>query len=1254
MPQRQDDLDFKIFVDPSCLSDPMDDESSAPAQPISADEVPKITDIPDTPVDIPVSDQADANASADSNPVEADTEPQTEIAAEQQEQLDAADEQQEQHDVVEDQEEHNHSTIGDDSYDDDAATHHEDDTHQDDNGDVGDESIADDSLLSSGDVDTPEVADEFSREVEPEEQAQPEVEEQEAQPEAQEDSFVESDVETPKPVRTRQSDADDAVAAPQSPRYTDRKASLRTEALIQAAARAVVAKLENRNSGRDSLSHHEEEADQSLLSTGTQETYDDDHSSRRESMDSQIHHEIASHPGSGDEGGDSSSHHEADDDVFSDRSARSSIGSFDASGEDNTAKPSDRGSPSLRQSFDSAGRSPRISGVSIISGLSQYDKDDFVPTSRDTRVPFRTPSAVRAMQMASPTPSVFSGGSPRSSKRQTGFGSVPRSAHLQSPTVSAQYSPKGRSTPTRLKPRKEAPLVLLHVTLLPLRWIWGDALNALDSTSGKALDENKDLYEASEQLKTLRDAWRELQDCVGETILERGILIPHPQNDIEVLEERLLEALDLPLRRRARILECGHYLGPANMSEDDCDETDDECENQAGTKEENRHWCKTCKGDIKYESLGAGKVFRVKVYASNGLMKAGAWEACWKDMERVDVEVEPIVEPVMQGELEKLVAIQIDQEEQRQKEEADAEIEAELQRQAEMEQADKEHTKADESIMDDTLPIPSDPELPYERRSRSAVMSSPPPPSSMQIMHASPPQDVFSPPRVSSPAMAHSSRSMHEPMDTSEERRRRDEERMREIYGDAPPLPYDITSSVHAEPASSQPRHPDSYIPPPTPRSPSEEAWERRQQRDAHRRALDDASFIELMLEAFKVLLRDSKNVAIIVLCLFLVCLMIRPTPHVPSFEHNRLAYGYEAKQEVAVHTTVAKVETHVVVQPEKSTATTVEAIVAAPSVESIADLVMAGPVAAPEALSQVPVESTPLTQPRPALDGPPADPTLEIQQESSTVLPAEDVVPDVAEQEATLQPAVEDAPISEASAEEESAEEEPAVAVELPSDEIVATADLESGTEDPSLSKDMNESETVEPVAAVPVTEDSPDQLESADPEPTVEATDSLLELSSEAEVPLTDGDANSDNASPFVSSEIRVETENLEVESVSATSTEATATVDADAPEPTSTHPCESYAQSVRCNANMATSISPVSHIFPITERKTIRVYETITETVRVSVTATETSTASEIETAVPQTVEETVYETETVRVTVSIPVDSAPEPTLMRDEL
>ena len=166
--------------------------------------------------------------------------------------------------------------------------------------------------------------------------------------------------------------------------------------------------------------------------------------------------------------------------------------------------------------------------------------------------------------------------------------------------------------------------------------------------------------ELSDAGKNLREAWKQLQARVGDTVSDRGVLLPHPQNDFEVLEERLLEAMELPLRRRARILECGHYLGPANemeMADDEIvsDEEDFE-ENPAPT--DNRHWCSTCQSDIRFDSLGEGKTFRTKVYASNGLMKAGAWDACWKEMERVDVELEPILDPSVVDELERIAATQ--------------------------------------------------------------------------------------------------------------------------------------------------------------------------------------------------------------------------------------------------------------------------------------------------------------------------------------------------------------------------------------------------------------------------------------------------------------------------------------------------------------------------------------------------------------------------------------------------------------------
>merc|ERR1712000_482161 len=114
---------------------------------------------------------------------------------------------------------------------------------------------------------------------------------------------------------------------------------------------------------------------------------------------------------------------------------------------------------------------------------------------------------------------------------------------------------------------------------------------------------------------------------MGDTTCERGILLPHPQNDFEILEERLLEALELPLRRRARILECGHYLGPSNdltlLSDSESDDEDyypSSPRRSQSLAHKDTHWCSTCHSEIRYDSLGLGKVFRVKVYASNGLI----------------------------------------------------------------------------------------------------------------------------------------------------------------------------------------------------------------------------------------------------------------------------------------------------------------------------------------------------------------------------------------------------------------------------------------------------------------------------------------------------------------------------------------------------------------------------------------------------------------------------------------------------------
>ncbi|KAI1135856.1 hypothetical protein F5Y05DRAFT_393554 [Hypoxylon sp. FL0543] len=550
----------------------------------------------------------------------------------------------------------------------------------------------------------------------------------------------------------------------------------------------------NEMAGEDSEKGHEHTGDGSMLSESTDST--DDQAQAEHSYPD--HSEFAdSHLPHVDDGGDSSSHHEAtDEDVFSDKSPRSSLGSYDGVPEPGKAyKDSDN--------MTTITRSPRISDISQYE--REYEKEEFIPSARGTpRPPFRTPSDVRAMQMSSPTPSVL--GSPRSTKKH-----FPTVSRLGTPSNPAQYSAKKMSTPPRFKVRREAPLVLLHVTLLPLRWAWGHLLN------------NVDTDELSDQAKSLRDSWRLLQDRVGDTVIERGILLGHPQNDYELLEERLLEALELPLRRRARILECGHYLGPSNegnTSEDE--ESEDEWGSVRSRAGDRRHWCSTCKNEIRYDSLGAGKTFRVKVYASNGLMKAGAWAACWKEMERVDAELEPIVEPVVQDELVRLAAAH----------QEEAEIAKEV-----AQQLEEQHQKEQADLLG------------------SHYAASPPPESE----------------RARSPISA-------------EERLRRDEERLREIYGHTPP------PSSPRMPSREPSVHPDqgSYMPPPSPspnsHSPREEGYE---QKEAAQHGYQNASLPELMLQSVRVLMQDRKNVIIFTLSVFVLLLALRnsPAPAEPAYE---------------------------------------------------------------------------------------------------------------------------------------------------------------------------------------------------------------------------------------------------------------------------------------------------------------------------------------------------------------------------------
>lgn len=637
---------------------------------------------------------------------------------------------------------------------------------------------------------------------------------------------------------------DDDVASSETPTPSvdadgdiKRWPSLRTEALIQAAARDIVAHVATRpRDSLESVSEGERPDDSSLGEESPPGSSRGSLGSRSDAGQSQASDERPARLGlHGHEARDDGSHRGHEDDVFSHHSPRSSMGSM-SEAEQKRAPPQKT-------------QAPRISDI------SQTDRHgDFVPTVRTTpRPPFRSPSSVKAIQMSSPPPSVL--GSPRTSRH------TPRNSfsRLASPSLSTQFSPK--KTPPRFK-RNTPPLVLLHVTLMPSRWAWGRILD------------NAHPSELSPEGRMLRESWRQLQDRVRDTVSDRGILLPHPQNDYEVLEERLLETLELPLRRRARILECGHYLGPSNeMSlQEDTESDDDEHHGERRSPGEvagrTTHWCNLCLSEIKFESLGAGKVYRVKVYASNGLLRAGAWEACWREMERVDVEVEPIVEAKLQEELANLAAEQERvlnmEEEEAAAAAAAAAIDEELERReaAEAEAAIKVEVDG-RAYVHRHSDVAPEPEIPRES--------------------SSPYED---------------------------DRRARDEERLREIYGHTPTVFPDHSSPI-------QSRHSD-FTTKQRSSSPGTDAFDRRQdRREEQHGARRSASLPELILEAVKILFQDQKNIMIAILGLVVLTLAMRSSsPTDTSHIENVTAPAHELQAHIE-----ERVQTH----SRRSAATSVE-----------------------------------------------------------------------------------------------------------------------------------------------------------------------------------------------------------------------------------------------------------------------------------------------------------------------------------------
>jgi hypothetical protein len=329
-----------------------------------------------------------------------------------------------------------------------------------------------------------------------------------------------------------------------------------------------------------------------------------------------------------------------------------------------------RSSYTSRRSSLKPRRSSGITHYSVVSAIPSESSISSTPiapesdtaepryTPRKDRPRFRNPESVRAMQMSSPPllPTVetsrerLKGSYKLMTPSRSGRSETPVSKKSGSRrnSIRDQQSPMPVSTP------QQAPLVLLHVTILPPQVPYSHDM--MVRIMPDWLVENYKLLE------------EKLQDII---LMRRGLLIPHPRDEYDLLEERILESLEL---KTPRLLKCGHFVPP----EDDTDkeETDDEdvddntgrgSRMSGGTfteEHENSHnardsgMCVDCHHELKRPGKGVGAGTRrwdIKIYAANGLMRANAWAACWGEMERCDVEIQPWIPTDLRKTLEKRV-----------------------------------------------------------------------------------------------------------------------------------------------------------------------------------------------------------------------------------------------------------------------------------------------------------------------------------------------------------------------------------------------------------------------------------------------------------------------------------------------------------------------------------------------------------------------------------------------------------------------
>lgn len=273
-------------------------------------------------------------------------------------------------------------------------------------------------------------------------------------------------------------------------------------------------------------------------------------------------------------------------------------------------------------------------------------------STREHLTGFRNPSSVRALQMRDE----FSDSedlTPNHRRRGSRMSYVSyRSGSTHStPGKRTSRSLQGSPVKNTSRLRKEFPLVLLHCSLIP---------SMINPKAGLV---NEELLEAIVP-EPYKKRWKLLQEKVirNREVRDRGVLIPHPKEDYDILEERLLESLEL----ERPVISNGHYVGRSESRASTADSgfgSEENSNRGDTTDEEEESKCADCGGHVCGD-----RRWEVKVFAANGLMKAGAWSAAWSEMEKVDVQVSVALPEDVRQEIEARLDAVIAQEEELQQE----------------------------------------------------------------------------------------------------------------------------------------------------------------------------------------------------------------------------------------------------------------------------------------------------------------------------------------------------------------------------------------------------------------------------------------------------------------------------------------------------------------------------------------------------------------------------------------------------------